>query len=142
MIKWGIAGIVTLAMLPILIWLFMVATAEIRGKGDAHIQIQSARNRIAEYDYFFSLCGDVQALEGSIDAQSTLLDGDTGAINTAQIEHSIAAMQAERQRTIARYNERATRDYTSGQFRDSDLPFQLNDGLYAAGGDHTTCASS
>ena len=90
-----------------------------------------------QYQYFFSLCESVQSAEASIDAQRALLDSPN--VSQAMVEQNLAALEATRARSINTYNARASQDYTSGQFRDSDLPYQLADEPYT--GEKTQCAS-
>lgn len=92
--------------------------------------------RIAQYDMFFTLCGQVEAQEGAI---------DDAAANTAGLPQPIAATNLQaavqtRRDLVADYNSRAARSGTSGQFRDSTLPYQLPT-TYAPNGAHTSCAA-
>lgn len=130
-------GAIVLVLAVVVIWGIRVQTAEIRGRGDAEITIQSGGNRIVQYEYFFALCESVQSAEASIDAQRGLLGSPN--VSQAMVEQNLAALEATRARSINTYNARAAQDYTSGQFRDSDLPYQLPSELYT--GEKTQCAS-
>lgn len=104
---------------------FRYYTADIRGRVDAQETIKSGANRIAQYDRFFNLCASIQAQEGML----TYLEEELGAAapeDKARISANITGVQAARARAIAQYNADATKNYTSGQFRDSDLPYQLS----------------
>src|SRR3990167_3979702 len=102
-----------------------VATAGLVGRGEARIQIQSAASRITNYEHFFDMCAAVQGQEGSIDAQLVALGTAERDRDRSRININIAALQSLRQQSIAQYNADAFKDYTRGQFRDSDLPYQI-----------------
>lgn len=142
---WGVAGVVLVVALWLVlasaIWGLRVATAGIYGRGEARIQIQSAANRIASYEHFFNLCAAVQGQEAQIDAlEAELAQHAEGSKDRARTLTNLTGVRAARGRSIAQYNADARKDYTSGQFRDSDLPYQLDATEYPEGG-KTSCAS-
>lgn len=123
------------------IWGLGVATAGLYGRGEARKQIQSAPFRIEAYQGFFNLCASIQGLEGKVDA----LDAQLAALQPGTREYnltlsSLTGVKGLRREAIARYNQDALKDYTEGQFRDKDLPYQLADSDYPKGG-KTKCAS-
>ncbi|OGY23554.1 MAG: hypothetical protein A2126_03000 [Candidatus Woykebacteria bacterium GWB1_45_5] len=130
------------------IWGLRVATAGIYGRGEAHIQIQSAPFRLEAYQSFFDQCASIQGLEGQIDeltAQLAQLEPGTRAYNYTL--SSLTGAKGLRHNAIAKYNQDALKDYTEGQFRDNDLPYQLVDSDYPPGsgavvpnGGKTVCA--
>jgi len=112
-------------------WGFGVATANIFGRGEAHKQIQSAPFRIGAYQYFFNQCASIQGLEGKIDELTTQL----AQLEPGTREHnytlaSLTGVKGLRHEAIRKYNQDALKDYTEGQFRDKDLPYQLVDSKY------------
>jgi hypothetical protein len=118
-----------------------VATAGLIGRGNAEIQIESAPYRISAYDHFFNQCASIQGLEGQIDeltAQLDLTEPNTRAYNLTM--SSLTGVKAMRHSAIAQYNADASKDYTVGQFRDSNLPYRLMDSNYP-NGSKTVCAS-
>jgi hypothetical protein len=117
-----------------------VMTANLVGRGEAHIQIQSAGSRISAYNHFFDLCASVQQAEAGIDQQTALADKATTADDKARAETNIAALQMTRANGIYQYNADAAKNYTVGQFKDSDLPWELSDKQYKAGDPHSQCA--
>lgn len=136
----SIVGILVLwVALASAIWGFGVATAGIFGRGEAHKQIQSAPYRITAYDHFFNLCASIQANEAQIDA---LLEEqklyEPGTRDFARVSASLTGVQAARHASISQYNADSSKDYTIGQFRDSDLPYQLPNTEYPEGG-KTNC---
>lgn len=96
------------------------------GKLEARQQIQSGSSRIVNYNHFFNLCASVQALE---DRQAIALTSQDQAPNDFEryrVSQNIAGIAGLRAEAIRQYNQDALKDYTAGQFRDSDLPYQLS----------------
>lgn len=112
-------------------------TAPFRGAVAEREQTQgSGEYRIANYDAFLRDCNAVVAAEGDV---------DDAAANVAGLPPSIASQNLQaalstRRTLVAGYNDRASREATAGQFRDSRLPYQLPT-TYQAGGVKTTCAA-
>ena len=113
-------------------WLFGVgwfdrATANYRGEGE---QIERTRAdgdyRIAAYDRFFDLCSTIQSKEDQIIQQTELLEMTEDSQQKMQIRANLAALEASRSSLIWQYNADAQKEGTRGQFRDSDLPHQIN----------------
>ena len=123
------------------IFVMRVAFAPQIGQGEARITINSGDMRIGAYNHFFDLCASIQADEASINAQSDLLTDTTDGNDASRITQNIAALQANRGRSIATYNADAAKDYTIGQFRDSDLPYYIQPGQYEPNGKGTSCQS-
>jgi hypothetical protein len=130
------------------IWGFGVATAGIYGRGEARKQIQSAPFRIEAYQYFFNQCASIQGMEGKIDALvSQLSQLEPGTRDYSYTLSSLTGVKGLRSEAIAKYNQDALKEYTEGQFRDSDLPYQLPNSEYPSSnpgklmdGGATTCA--
>ena len=116
-----------------------VATAGLVGRGEAHIQIQSANFRIQAYDHFHDLCAAVQRNERAIDNQEDQLAQTTSERTKDILRTSIAGTRSAREGGIAQYNEDAKKNYTIGQFRDNELPFQLDTTSYERG-NYTICS--
>ncbi len=110
------------------------------GAVDAVEQIQSGANRISAYNHFFDLCAGVRTDEISLEAQNMLLDATHDESFQHRIHTNIAGLQGHRAGLIEEYNANARKDYTSGQFRDSDLPYQLPAGMWEEGV-RTSCGS-
>lgn len=120
-------------------WGARVFFADEIGRGNAEIQIQNADSRISNYNYFFNQCASIQTLEQQIDAETNRLENTTDVDTQRVIETNISGLQGQRARAANNYNARASADYTSGQFQDSSLPYQISPS-YEAGGTHTQCA--
>lgn len=140
---WIVAGAVFFLVLWIVlassVWGLRVATAGLVGRGEARIQIQSAEFRITAYNHFFDLCAAVQGHEGQIESLQIQLTQTETTRSRELVLASLAGVTAQRARSIAQYNQDALKDYTQGQFMDSDLPYQLVVNTYPEGG-RTQCA--
>lgn len=116
-----IGGIVLVIALVVGIWALTVAWAPWKGEGDARKQTNSADYRIAAYDHFYSLCGDIQAVED----QLATMEADT-SLPEDQRNTNILALTNKRNTLIREYNADARKEDTQGKFRASDLPYQLD----------------
>lgn len=122
-----IAGVLAVGLLAGAVFAFRWVTADIRGAADAREQtLADGDFRIAAYDHFFALCASVQGHEGRLASLQEELAGDPSESRRQQLEASLTAVRSQRRADIASYNADAARDYTVGQFRDSDLPYQLD----------------
>lgn len=129
MTKWLVAGILgVILFVGVGVgggWAWRYYTASIEGKVAAQQQIQSAPHRIIAYNHFFDLCAGVRADEVSLVAQTELLETITDAVQRSRVQTNIIGLIGHRAGLIEEYNVNARKDYTQGQFRDSDLPYQL-----------------
>lgn len=101
-------------------------TAEPKGKLQAREQIQSGSNRIAAYNHFFDLCAAVQSDEATIASLKEELGTGPSESRRGQIQATLTALRAARAEKINQYNADARKDYTTGQFRSSGLPYTLD----------------
>lgn len=124
------------------VWGFGVATAGIYGRGEAHKQINSANFRIPAYDHFFNVCSSIQGMEGNIDELTAQYNATTNERDKNIVLASLTGVKAARHQAIASYNADARKDYTEGQFRDSDLPFRITDSDYPKEGGKTSCGTN
>jgi len=81
--------------------------------------------RIAAYDEFFSKCSAIQAAEDSIANQIAEREYASPE-RKHQIDANVTATRNQRAQLIREYNADATREATAGQFRDSNLPYQID----------------
>lgn len=136
---YGVLGLVGLALLSLATGAWTYITAPFFGRVQAERQLESGPSRITFYDRFHDLCAGVQAVEGQIDAQRTLLASlDKGTPDYTRTAQNIAGLEARRSQVIAQYNADASKDYTAARFKDADLPWQLSSAPYA--GTKTSCA--
>ena len=104
------------------------------GEKEQVIKTNDVNYRIPAYDHFFNLCASIQAREDQIDNMQLLDDSDpTKSTN-------IVGLQNLRQSDIRQYNADAAKEGTLGQFRDSNLPYQLDPSQYT-GENKTSCVS-
>lgn len=101
-------------------------TADFRGETSKKEQVEADGSyRIAAYDHFYDLCSSIQGVEDSIENQ--LAERETATEGRkAQIDANIVASRNVRASSIRQYNADARKSYTSGQFRSSDLPYELD----------------
>ncbi len=112
-------------------WGLGVATGGLYGSGEAYKQIHSADFRIVAYDHFFNLYASIKSLEGKIDELTdtlAVLEPGTRAYNYTLT--ALAGTKGLRHEAIQQYNADAQKDWTEGQFRDNDLPYQIPDTQY------------
>jgi len=114
-------------------------TADVRGRIDANEEIKSGASRIANYDHFFNLCASIQTNEATIDALLAELKDAVDNDDKGRIQSTLTGVRSARFGAINQYNADASKGYTQGQFRDSQLPYQIAASAYPDGG-KTTCA--
>lgn len=122
---WVIGLVVLVSVISGVLWGVGVLGADVKGRGEARKQIKSADFRIAAYDHFYNLCASIQANEISLGAQEDALAGATGD-DRERIAANVAGLRATIGGSIAQYNVDARKSYTVGQFKSSDLPYQLD----------------
>lgn len=125
-----IGGIVLIVAIVVGAYAIKYYTADVRGRVNANEKIKSGDSRIAGYDHFFNLCAAIQADEGQLDALEVELNTATGD-DISRIQANIAGVSAQRLDSIFSYNADARKGYTIGQFRSSQLPFQLSSSSYS-----------
>lgn len=132
----GTLAMVGIVLAVLLLWVgvyaFRWVTAEPRGKLQAREAIQSGDFRIAAYNHFYDLCASVQAVEATLDASMTELE-TAPADDKQRIRTNITGLIGQRARSIAEYNVDARKSYTAGQFRATDLPYQLDSAAFQKG---------
>lgn len=122
--------IITLVVLGVLVailsgvawWGFTVATADIKGRGDAHKQKSSASNRIAKQEWFEEVYADILASDRKIGLFKEALAADPKD-KTARTNYN--GQVAYCQDAVADYDAES-RKYTSEAFRAIDLPAKID----------------
>lgn len=102
------------------------ALAEPTGQIQAREHTQSGSNRIAQYERFFDLCTSARTAQDQISNLEQEHDGGVSESRESQITSSITALRGKRDESVNKYNSLAQRDYTAGQFRASNLPFEID----------------
>lgn len=106
-------------------WAIKYYTADIRGRINANEQIKSGASRIVNYNHFFNVCASIQTTESQIDFLTKAKDQTNDPAEVNRLIIAIAGVESARAGSINQYNADASKNYTEGQFRDSDLPFQI-----------------
>lgn len=130
----------TIAILLGIILLFLVAvygfgflqreTADFRGETGQIEQTKANSNfRIAAYDSFYDACASVRSLESKISNMQEELDSTTEGQRETVLKTSITASKNKRAELIESYNADARKEATRGQFRASDLPYELDESV-------------
>lgn len=136
-----IGAIVGVAVIAVAAFAIQWFTAEPRGALDQRERtVGNGQYRIANYDKFFNDCAAIQSKERQIqNTEERPVDngnGTAGGFTQAQKDSILLALNNSRDTLIAEYNQNAAKEGTSGQFRDSDLPYNINPNQ-----ESTTCAA-
>lgn len=112
-------------------------TADFRGEVQELENIKAdPAHRISAREYFFRTCADVQGYEDTIVLLQEQLEGDGLADDRReQLEGALLANRTQRATLIREYNERAN-NFTFEQFRDADLPEEIDPDA-----ESTTCSA-
>lgn len=119
---------------------FQRSTADFRGKTGQIERTKADPNyRIAAYDQFYDLCGDIQAKEDQIrNTQKRSAGGTTtGGFTQQQKDAILLALQNSRAELVRQYNADARKADTLAHFRASDLPYKID-----IDNEETTCDAS
>lgn len=133
-----LGGLAAFVVVIVGVYAIQYYTADARGRVAANEVVKSGASRLTNYNMFFDRCAAIQGHEGTLDAlrdelKTATLDGDKARINA-----NITGVSSQRAQSIAQYNQDALK-WTSGQFRDAELPYQIPTGAYD-GKAKTTCA--
>lgn len=103
-------------------------TADFRGEtGQIEQTKANSDYRIASYDNFYDACASIQSLESKINNMTDELLETKEGQREIVLNASITASKNKRAELIASYNADARKEATQGQFRASDLPYQINE---------------
>jgi|SRR5690554_2957043 len=132
--KTGVAIAGAILALTLLIaggFAFRWVTADIRGEMDARETILADGDfRITAYNSFFNQCAAIQNHEGriaSLELELNDTENPPSESRAETIRMSLTAIRSQRTAAINNYNGDAAREWTSGQFRDEGLPYQIDD---------------
>jgi hypothetical protein len=135
----GILLLVILGFMAIgaVIWGVSVATSDVRGQGDAQMQINSGTNRIDQYTHFWTLDKDIRAESANIaTAKQQLADFNKSMPISKDEPFNISEQRTSLQNNyngplqlcranVAQYNN-DSKAYTSAKFKDSQLPWSYD----------------
>ena len=95
-----------------------IFTSDFRGEVEKHEQVEAqGEYRVAQYDYFFNLCGDIQAKQQNIKQLESL---------GPEYNEEVTANRMQLNEMVSEYNSAASSEYTKGQFKDDELPYQIS----------------
>ena len=102
-------------------------TADFRGETGQIEQTQAdADYRISAYDQFYDKCAGIQTLESKISNLSDELEETDDEQRKSVLNTSITASKNKRAELINDYNADARKEATRGQFKASDLPYEVD----------------
>ena len=102
-------------------------TADFRGETGQIEQTQAdADYRISAYDQFYDKCAGIQTLESKITNLSDELEETEDEQRKSVLNTSITASKNKRAELINDYNADARKEATRGQFKASDLPYEID----------------
>lgn len=91
-------------------------TADVRGKTEKREQVESqGEYRVAKHDYFYHLCSDIKSKQQNIKLLRENGEKDAALANEIQLNEM-----------VNEYNTAASNNYTEGQFKSDELPYQIN----------------
>lgn len=102
-------------------------TADFRGVVDKREKINADGGyRIAAYEEFYKLCSTVQAKNDEIGNLEAAVDSASDVERKAELEGAILAQRNTKAELVREYNAKAAAEGTRGQFRDSELPYEID----------------
>lgn len=128
---WTIAGIGAVMAIVVVLSIagFTVSNflAPFQGEAEKRQQVEGDGDyRIAAYDEFYSLCSSASSAQDKIENQEAQIAATEDPQQKQVLQSGVLAMENQLDEIVNKYNTKAASDYTSGQFRDSDLPYQLD----------------
>lgn len=118
----SIAGVAALILIGIAAWGFRVATAPIKGQGDAAMVKYSAQNWTAAQARFEDMYADIEATDRKIEVAQASLDKNPDDKTAQQTLTGTVNYCLE---VVGDYNAEA-RKYLAEDFRAANLPDQIN----------------
>lgn len=104
-------------------WGFGVGTSDVKGQGDATKNKNSGANRVFKQEEFNKRFQDILAADKNIDVAKAALDRDPK--NTV-LQTNYTGTITYCNSAVGEYNSLA-REYNAREFRDADLPEQIDD---------------
>lgn len=102
-------------------------TAPFRGEVDKVEQIEGDGGyRIDSNDKFYDLCGDIASKQDEIELLQEQADTATTPEEQERLRGAVTANRIMLNQMVEGYNADARNTYTKGQFRNSDLPYQID----------------
>ncbi len=102
-------------------------TADFRGEVDKREKVVADGDyRIAAYDEFYKLCSSIQSQNDQIENQKALIKATSDPDQKEVYRAGLVAHQNTKAELIREYNAKAAAEGTRGQFRDSELPYEID----------------
>lgn len=120
-----IGGILLVAVSVPAGWAIRYYTAPIEGKVQVQEQTHTSSFMMAAYNYFFAANEQIKAYDVMISSQESLLASCSEEIHDT-ILLNIAGIKGQKAQSIAEYNAKAQAEWTTGQFRDWQLPYHID----------------
>ena len=117
-----IASVLLIIGIPIGIWAFTVATADIKGEGDKIIEKESSENFIAAQAFFEDTYAEFDASLDKITLAKVALEADP---TDPTLRTNLSGAQNHCVNVAADYNAES-RKYLSEEFKSADLPAKLD----------------
>lgn len=119
---WTLIVLVALLIIGLGTWGFRVLTADVKGRGDAHIIKSSAKNRIDAQEGFEKRYADIVATDRKLTPLKEAADARPDDLTAQQNYEGTVSYCLS---VVGDYNADA-RSYTREAFRAADLPFQID----------------
>lgn len=119
---WGLTILITCALVGVIVWGFVVATSKVRGEGDAVVQKNSSSNWVSAQREFNRTYQEIKADDRKITDAKTALDADP---NNMILKTNYEGLKQHCNTLVGVYNTDA-RSYLKKDFRDADLPSEIN----------------
>lgn len=124
----GYAGVLTVVAVVVFgvigvgLWAFGVFTSDVKGRGDAEVIKNEARNRINAQENFEKLFADLKAADQRIDVTASALKLKPGDV---KLETELLGQKHYCLGLVSEYNAKA-RSFSQQDFRAVDLPHEID----------------
>jgi hypothetical protein len=118
---WVITAVVMVGLIVSGIWWFRVATSEIRGAGDATIQINSGQNQIQSQALFEEMYAKILEYDKNLDVAAAALAKSPSSFNQTNYDGLVMTCNT----AVTEYDAE-TRKVGSAKWRSSDLPYKID----------------
>lgn len=119
---WVLCIVAAVTVLSLGVWAFKVATSDVKGRGDANLIKNNATNRVQVQGEFNQRYQDILAADRRITVAYTALQADkTDQVLQTRYSGAVSYCLG----AVGEYNA-AARTYTKQDFRDADLPAQID----------------
>lgn len=120
---WTLGFLILGALVGVTTWGFGVLTSDVKGRGDATRQKNSATNRIGAQERFEDLFAEIESADKRLDQAAADLATTPG---DPTLRTNYTGLRNHCLDVVGDYNAEA-RKYTAAQFRAIDLPLEIDD---------------